>query len=137
MTYTDVLHIYGVSRAGYVPQLFSLGLPNPAVIFELLQLADAQALIFDPSFESAVTDCHIPTHLAVNYESMHDDGILPSLPKALSGDETAFVFHTSGSTSGRPKLVPCSYRWLNSTINKARRVCSPRNPSRQDVTVWM
>src|ERR1700721_2245223 len=57
LTYTDVLHIYGVSRAGYVPQLFSLGLPNPAVIFELLQLADAQALIFDPSFESAVPDC--------------------------------------------------------------------------------
>ncbi|OBZ80035.1 hypothetical protein A0H81_00897 [Grifola frondosa] len=29
MTYLDVLHIYGVARAGYIPQLSLLRLPNP------------------------------------------------------------------------------------------------------------
>jgi hypothetical protein len=37
-TYTDVLHI---SRAGYIPQMFSLKFPNPTVFHELLRRAGA------------------------------------------------------------------------------------------------
>ncbi|KAF8991326.1 hypothetical protein BDQ17DRAFT_1370992, partial [Cyathus striatus] len=103
--YTDVLHIYGISHAGYVPQLFNLHLPNPEVVYELLQRAGAKALIYLSSFESE--------------------------------HEIAFVFHTSGSASGFPKLVPCTYRWLDTVIQKSRVVCTPRNRDRQDVTVFI
>jgi acyl-CoA synthetase (AMP-forming)/AMP-acid ligase II len=138
MRYQDVLHIYGISRAGYVPQLFSLGLTSPIVISELLRKANARALIFDPSFECAVGDIHLSSHVAVDPQSIHNSATtLLESPRIVNGDETAFVFHTSGSTSGCPKLVPCSHRWLNAIVKKAKQICTPRDPRRQDVTVWM
>ncbi|KAG1819582.1 uncharacterized protein BJ212DRAFT_1236226, partial [Suillus subaureus] len=36
MAYQDVLHIYCLLQAGYVPQLFSIHLPNPDIMLELL-----------------------------------------------------------------------------------------------------
>ena len=55
-----------MARAGYVPQLFSLRLPNPDVVYELLRRAGAHALVFDPAFESIVVNCPIPAELAVD-----------------------------------------------------------------------
>lgn len=135
--YTDVLHIYGLSRAGYIPQLFSLRLPNPVVIYELLQGANAKALIYDATFESVLNDCPVPAHSAV-YDSSGSstEEPLPAI-STVSGDETVFIFHTSGSTSGRPKLVPCSYAWLDTVVRKSEQICKPQNPNRQDVTVCM
>ena len=39
MSYVDILYIYAIARAGYIPQLFSLRLPNPDVVYELLEKA--------------------------------------------------------------------------------------------------
>jgi acyl-coenzyme A synthetase/AMP-(fatty) acid ligase len=138
MTYNDVLHIYGMSRAGYIPQLFSLRLPNPIVIFELLRKANAKALVYDASFASILANTPIPTHLAVDIDKI--DGVdepLPEMPTVEHGDQTVFILHTSGSTSGSPKLVPCSATWLDTTVNKAYQVGRPRDSTRQDVCVWM
>ncbi|KAI3602834.1 amp-ligase [Moniliophthora roreri] len=136
-TYQDVLHIYGLSRAGYIPQLFSLRLPSPDLVYELLHKAQAQALICEQSFHSSLQDSPVPTHLATKVSDI--DVLtepLPPLP-AVTGGSTAFLFHTSGSTSGSPKLVPCSYRWLNTALHKSNQISRPRNSSRQDVTTWM
>ncbi|GLB36255.1 putative amp- ligase [Lyophyllum shimeji] len=135
-TYADVLHIYGISRAGYVPQLFSLRLPNPAVIYELLLRAHAKALIHDSTFASTLADCPVPTHLVISPEMTDLGGALPALAEMVE-DDIAFIFHTSGSTSGSPKLVPCSYRWLDSAVHKSYQTSKPRSPQRQDITVWM
>jgi acyl-coenzyme A synthetase/AMP-(fatty) acid ligase len=63
---------------------------------------------------------------------------LPSLP-TLRERDTVFIFHTSGSTSGIPKLVPCSSSWLDSAITKSHQIAMPsgRTKRNQDVTVWM
>lgn len=136
-TYTDVLHIYGISRAGYIPQLFSLRLPNPVVVYELLERAGAKALIYDISFDKILGDCCVPSHLALYTEDIEDvEEALPGFSE-INGDATAFIFHTSGSTSGSPKLVPCSYRWLDIMIQKSHFICQPQNLARQDVTVFM
>jgi len=136
-TYPDVLHIYGISRAGYIPQLFSLRLPNPIVIYELLRKANAQAIIYDPSFESILNDCPVPSYRA--FQSERIELVQESLPSVwdIHEDDIAFYFHTSGSTSGSPKLVPMSYRWLDSVVVKSRHISMPQNPDRQDVTVCM
>ncbi|KAF8078511.1 hypothetical protein FPV67DRAFT_58582 [Lyophyllum atratum] len=134
-TYADVLHIYGVSRAGYIPQLFSLRLPNPSVIYELLQRGQAKTLIHDTTFASTLEECPVPTHLVITPETV-DSEVLPPLSD-MGEDDIAFIFHTSGSTSGSPKLVPCSYRWLNSAVHKSHQASRPRSLQRQDVTVWM
>ncbi|KAF8637213.1 hypothetical protein AX16_010872 [Volvariella volvacea WC 439] len=136
-SYSDVLQIYGLTRAGYIPQLFSLRLSNPDVVYELLSRSKAQALVVDPSYQSAVHGCPVPHYVALDVSQVAADGEpLPSLPQTRP-DDTALVFHTSGSTSGSPKLVPCSYRWISSVVLKSEQICRPRNPARQDVTAWM
>ncbi|KIL70723.1 hypothetical protein M378DRAFT_66741 [Amanita muscaria Koide BX008] len=136
-TYSDILHIYGVSRAGYVPQMFSLRLPNPVIIYSLMQKANAKALIYEPCYATSVVNAPVPTFLAIDKHSMGVPSVpLPVLP-CVSDDDFAFIFHTSGSTSGSPKLVPCSYKWLGSAIHKSNIISKPRNLHRRDVTVWM
>ena len=138
LTYIDVLQIYGLSRAGFVPQLFSIRLPNPVVIFELLERANAKGLIFDSSFKSAVEDCPLPTYPAVNIdETDARDEPLPVLSTAVDPDDILFVFHTSGSTSNSPKLVPCTRKWVNAAILKSCIVGKPKVDGSRDVTVWM
>ncbi|TFY83769.1 hypothetical protein EWM64_g230 [Hericium alpestre] len=137
MTYLDVLHIYGVSRAGYVPQLFSVRLPNPIVVSELLVKAQAKALIFDPSFETAVAQIALPSYRFIGMDDIDiQDEPLPLLP-AVKEEDTVFIFHTSGSTSGSPKLIPCNYTWMQSTISKSHQVSEPSVRGQRDVTVWM
>ncbi|KAJ3570247.1 hypothetical protein NP233_g4524 [Leucocoprinus birnbaumii] len=136
-TYLDVLHIYGLSRAGYIPQLFSLRLPNPEVVYELLKRADAKALIYEAAFSALCSDCPVPAHLAVENDLVPESSspLPPLLP--VTEQDIAFIFHTSGSTSGSPKLVPCNYRWIMTALKKSWQVSKPQNQSRQDVTVWM
>jgi len=138
LTYIDCIHIYGMSRAGYIPQMFSLRLPNPVVVYELLQRANAKALIYDACFESVLSECSIPTYQALktrNIEAVNEE--LERIAPIQNENDVAFIFHTSGSTSGSPKLVPCSYRWMNTVVQKSNFISRPRNPSRQDVTVFM
>ncbi|GBE81642.1 acetyl-CoA synthetase-like protein [Sparassis crispa] len=139
--YTDVLHIFGVARAGFVPQALSLLLPNPGAAYELLSQTNAHALIIDPSFASMSTNCPIPVHIAVR--DIHamvmdvDDIALPPVHKASAAEDIAMIFHTSGSSSRRPKLVPCSYRWLDALIAKTKQGGITYDPRKQDVTAWM
>ncbi|KAF7347743.1 Acetyl-CoA synthetase-like protein [Mycena venus] len=121
-TYNDVLNIYGMSRAGFVPQMFSLRLPSAEVIFELLHKAKAKALVYESEFAPVLREC--PDTPCLSYP--------PAQP-----EDIAFFFHTSGSSGGSPKLVPCSHRWLDATVMKSSQTCLPQNPDRQDVTVWM
>ncbi|KAH9836184.1 acetyl-CoA synthetase-like protein [Rhodofomes roseus] len=123
ITYLDVVHIYAVARAGYVPQLFSLRLPNPDIIYELLRKANAQALIFEPTYTPDLSNCHVPTHAAV--DARHHDLSKSTVPPMtdltkVKGTDTVVIFHTSGSTSGSPKLIPCSYLWLTTILAKAK-----------------
>jgi len=119
--YTDVLHTYGMSRAGYIPQMFSLSLPNPIVIFELLRKTGARALVCEPSFYVDLSGCPVPNYSAVQVRDQDvADVALPPLRTHYSASDLVFIFHTSGSTSGSPKLVPCNWRWLDNIIAKSK-----------------
>lgn len=140
MTYTDLLHIYGVAKAGYIPQLFSLRLPNPDVILELLQKSKGVALIHDVIYLPTLHACPIPSFTAINaFEVATSDSPLRPYVTTPRADDTLMIFHTSGSTSGCPKLVPCSYSWWDAMIGKAAMVMEPKSLSknRQDVTTSM
>ncbi|KAI0830645.1 acetyl-CoA synthetase-like protein [Trametes gibbosa] len=138
MTYLDALHIYGVARAGYIPQLLSLRMPNPDVVYELLQRADARALVFDPAYQSIVTNCSVPAETAVDVCAVDvTDAPLPALWVPSHEDEIVMIYHTSGSTSGSPKLVPCTAAWVNAIVSKLAHITRPQNSKRQDVTAWM
>jgi acyl-coenzyme A synthetase/AMP-(fatty) acid ligase len=133
-----VLHIYGMSRAGYIPQLFSLRLPNPIVIFELLQKAGAGALVCEPSFDVDLSGCPVRTYSAIQVRQRDvADVTLPPLRTDYSASDLVFIFHTSGSTSGSPKLIPCNRRWLDNIVTKSKQMAQVRSNQGQDVTVAM
>lgn len=140
LTYVDIVHIYAIARAGYIPQLFSLKLPNPEIIYELLQKANAKALIFEAAYTPDLTNCHVPTHAATDVRGRDLSGIrVPPMTDltTVRGTDTVVIFHTSGSTSGCPKLIPCSYSWLTNILAEAKDVCQPLRLDSQDVTDFM
>lgn len=118
--------------------MFSLRLPNPIVIFELLQKAGAHALVCEPSFSVDLSECPVPTYSATQiHEQDAADVSLPPLLTDCSPSDLAFIFHTSGSTSGSPKLVPCNRRWLDNLVTKSIQLGQVRSTQGQDVTVAM
>ena len=138
MSYVDVLYIYAIARAGYIPQLFSLRLPNPEVIYELLAKADGKAIIYEPELADTVSNCPCPAYSAGDLRNVDiGDAPVPPMPRPSSADDIAMIFHTSGSTSGRPKLLPCNYKWLDAMVDKSARTSRPLRKNGQDVTVAM
>ncbi|KAI0756679.1 acetyl-CoA synthetase-like protein [Daedaleopsis nitida] len=140
LTYVDAVHIYAIARAGYIPQYFSLRLPNPDIIFELLEKSNGRALIYDASYASVLGQNPVPTYTAVDARTLPAaQATLPPNRESTTGDETLMIFHTSGSTSGRPKLVPVSYAWWDFALTKIHEHMRPKaaRNGRQDVTVWM
>lgn len=136
--YVDILHIYGLTKAGYIPQLFPGRLPNSAVIFELMEMAGAKALIHTADF-GPVAESPVPTYVVQTLNS-NDVKDVPHLspPTRQPGlDDIVVIYHTSGSTGRLPKLVRCSYRWLENMVAKSATITEPKDPNRQDVTVWM
>jgi long-subunit acyl-CoA synthetase (AMP-forming) len=98
----------------------------------------AAALIYDMATTCSLSESPVPTFMAEpSHEVLDNDEELPSLDEELSGDDTFCIFHTSGSTSGMPKVIPCSYSWLDNIISKADVLCRRRDITRQDVTTWV
>ncbi|KAK7043957.1 hypothetical protein VNI00_008125 [Paramarasmius palmivorus] len=139
--YADLLHLYGLMGAGYIPQPFSI-LPNAQVIRTLLSQSKAQALIWDESYGDIFSDDAIDI---VSYRvTQHYDFPLPegfdSIPviPVVKADDISLVLHTSGSTSGRPKLVPQTFRWLATAVAKARKMQIPiSDPEKRTVRNWL
>ncbi|CAI6097297.1 unnamed protein product, partial [Clonostachys chloroleuca] len=50
LSYLDGLVIWGISRAGFIPQIFSVKLTSGEVISTLLDGADAKAFLVEPSW---------------------------------------------------------------------------------------
>ena len=143
MTYQDVLHIFGVSRAGYIPQL--LHFPRSSsknLIVELLRHANALALICDVSHAQLNRDSSSPLGslpIPVYASSDLRQAGVPShcrLPKiedlVADPNAVAFVLHTAGTTMGTPKLVPYTHRAVDSVMRKAQVVAAPTSSRRQD-----
>jgi len=104
------------------------------VVQELLRRAGAHALIYDPCYESVLSNIPLPLYCTLSSE--HVESISESLPSIYDylDEDIAFIFHTSGSTSGSPKLVPLNYRWMKSAVAKSTFISKPIRSDRQDVT---
>ncbi|KAH7220086.1 hypothetical protein BKA60DRAFT_608762 [Fusarium oxysporum] len=105
-SYEDLLHIWGIFRAAYTAQLILLRMTDPSVAHELLTAAGAAALVHDPCLASVLQD------------STSKLTPVGPLPKMMDGDQILMIYHTSGSTSGAPKLVPITARWMECLIKK-------------------
>ncbi|KAH8664639.1 acetyl-CoA synthetase-like protein [Xylariales sp. PMI_506] len=140
LSYLDMVNIYGLARAGYVPQMCSVSLSDPSTVDRLLQLSGARALVTDPAVDQTMlNDMLLPTFCLSNSEVYNENDLtqLPSLTSPEHGEQVIMIFHTSGTISGMPKLVPCTAAWLSACIAKENFLCQPYTESRQDVTVWI
>ncbi|KAF5008963.1 hypothetical protein FDECE_4784 [Fusarium decemcellulare] len=118
-TYLDIIHTWGLGRAGYTPQLFSLKMTDPSVVYQLLREAEAVALVYDPAYKLILENSPLPSYPGgdiLSQECYLEQLPLPALRKPSKAEDIMMIYHTSGSTSGTPKLVPITAKWLDHAI---------------------
>ncbi|KAL4247914.1 hypothetical protein ABKN59_006785 [Abortiporus biennis] len=136
--YVDVLHVYGLSRAGYIPQLIAGNFQDVRTATKLVLASGAGAILLD-------SDLEFPSSFPIRTYRMREviattrlEAItLEPWSSPRSPDDTAIVYNTAGTSTGSPRLVRCSYRWLDVAIGKAAHIMQPRSTIQQDVAVWM
>ena len=143
MTYLDVLHVLGVSRAGYILQLLYFHRnSSKSLIVELLRRANSHALICDISQAQLSRDSSTFGSLPIPAYASSDlrQAGVPShcrLPKiqdlVADPNAVAFVLHTAGTSTGTPKLVPYTHRTVDSIVRRAQVIAAPTSSRRQDV----
>ncbi|EEB87299.1 hypothetical protein MPER_15413, partial [Moniliophthora perniciosa FA553] len=70
-----------------------------------------------------------------SWTSEGSEFILADMPN-VNPEDTALIFHSTGTTSGMPKHVPFSYKYLDALIQKLKYAFMPANPNAQDVNSW-
>ncbi|KAJ6529982.1 acetyl-CoA synthetase-like protein [Mycena vulgaris] len=111
--YSDLAHLYGIARAGFVPEVLNANMSIP-IIRDLLAKSGGASLIYDSDFAKLVTEVPFTTLSIPDLSRLPLlSSPLPPLPN-VAPDDVAFIFHTSGTTSGIPKPVPETHRWLKS-----------------------
>jgi acyl-coenzyme A synthetase/AMP-(fatty) acid ligase len=109
--YSDLAHIYGLARAGFIIEVLNANCTIP-IIRDLFAKTGGKALIFDRKFASLVDDLSLPSLVIPELSDLPAvSSPLPALPD-VTPDDIALIFHTSGTTSGLPKPVPETHRWL-------------------------
>lgn len=114
--YQDVVALYALARAGYIPQVFSLVMATQGgtMINDLLKICNGKALVYDEYYQEHISKIGYPSLMVLGllpFATLQAQEHLVGLP-VVEDDNVAVIFHTSGTTSGRPKPVPQSHKWL-------------------------
>ncbi|KAF8511233.1 hypothetical protein JB92DRAFT_3118229 [Gautieria morchelliformis] len=139
-TYSDVITIFAISRAGFIPQMFGFELPNTRIVYELLAKGAGKAIVHDPAKTTLLRESGttLPCYVATDYTTISDADIadfpLPDLPVAKP-DDYLFIYHSSGSVSGMPKVVPQTNQWLETVQHKSRDAFCSGDFDTQDVFI--
>ena len=117
---SDIQHvIYAVAlaRLTYTPQMCPMTLTHPDIIFALMEKAGSRMILYEPSLENATTDCPFPKMALIpieTLESSSSDVTLPAIEGLSSSpSDFCFIYLTSGSTSGSPKVVPLTQKFVS------------------------
>ncbi|KAJ7661325.1 acetyl-CoA synthetase-like protein [Mycena polygramma] len=109
--YSDLAHIYGLARAGFVPEVLNANM-TALIVRDLLAKTKGKTLIFEPNFVDRVADIGLPSIPIPDLATLQTvSSPLPALPEVTPTD-VAIIFHTSGTVSGVPKPVPEPHRWV-------------------------
>ncbi|OBZ67951.1 hypothetical protein A0H81_12151 [Grifola frondosa] len=128
----DLVHIYALSGAGFVPELFGLAF-SAVIVHDLCQVSGAKALIYDPSFGSEVSQAQWDHPvLCLPGESFGTPDRINEL-SIVSDDDVAMIVHTSGTTSGRPKPIPQTHRWLKGLTRSSDSILQGSFPTGSDI----
>ncbi|KAF9061228.1 hypothetical protein BDP27DRAFT_1338412 [Rhodocollybia butyracea] len=131
--YIDIVHVYAISRAGYIPQLVNIFQnADYSVIQGSIEQGNTRAFIYESVYSDTVRDIpQIPRFTTVTVVHPNDYP-LPDLPH-VTGSDIAIIYQTSGTTSGTSKIVPCNYTWLDGNV---RKMMSHLDPGKPDIVSW-
>ncbi|KAL0571583.1 hypothetical protein V5O48_010377 [Marasmius crinis-equi] len=144
VTYLDYVRIYGLLKAGYIPQTFNRFPQLADVIPALLEKSGAKALLYEVGYRDSVKRLMVPglkiyptSSTTQDLPTTHLSEALPDCHKPQPTD-IMYIIHSSGTTSGMPKLVPYTPRLVNSILRKVAISTRPppgtgRSP---DVISW-
>lgn len=116
MTYQEVVHLFALVHAKYVPQLLNLKIRATQTAENHFRQSGTTYVIYAPTAPIEQLGNHFQVHEMVDIEQLpksHDEATYLETPVEENGDDVLMIYHTSGSTSGRPKLVPFSRKWLD------------------------
>lgn len=110
-SYHEVVSIYALMTAGYIPQCIPTRLPNIDIVYELASSSGAKALLYHSSI---MPPAHSPMYTReVRQLCPSDFGSVPEYDRPIiNPDDVIVIYHTSGSTGKLPKLVRFTGRRL-------------------------
>ncbi|KZP19040.1 acetyl-CoA synthetase-like protein [Athelia psychrophila] len=123
-TYPDVITIFALSRAGFIPQTVPFVIPNATLVLSLLAKTNAQAIVHAADKTEAIleTGTKLYHFEEVNFAHVMEDTVahipLPVLPEATP-ETILYIEHSSGSISGIPKVVPIMNKWMATIERKS------------------
>ncbi|KAJ7636631.1 hypothetical protein FB45DRAFT_989159 [Roridomyces roridus] len=112
--YHHFLYSIALSRLGYVPEMIPPRLLDKSIISELMQNAEAKAIVYDSSLVSSIADYTLPAIAIMPMNDIaYDSSSLPRIEDLPCDADVCFIYLTSGSTSaGSPKLVPVTQKFV-------------------------
>lgn len=105
----------------------------------LLSKYSGKAIVHEISKSTIISDSGttIPSFVSVDYNSIPEDDIeLPSLDGATNEEDVTFIYLSSGSVGGSPKVVPTTDRWMRTIQHKSKMAFAIGNYDSQDVYCW-
>ncbi|GJJ14477.1 hypothetical protein Clacol_008741 [Clathrus columnatus] len=120
MLYRDLVHLFGLMNAGFVPQILTLKIRSAEVAVEYFKRSNISHIIHAPTAPTDQLRNHFQIHETVDIkpsDSVVADVHVPSLQEK-TGDDTVVILHSSGSTSGKPKLIPYTRNWIHGHAQK-------------------
>jgi acyl-coenzyme A synthetase/AMP-(fatty) acid ligase len=97
-------------------------LTSSDVISTLLERTGGKAVVVESEWLKNVNVSQ-PSLPAVDTRALDVNNLpLPPVWLPASGDDTVMIFHSSGSTSGMPKPIDITARWLNFNIQTSQDI---------------
>ncbi|GJJ13582.1 hypothetical protein Clacol_007838, partial [Clathrus columnatus] len=116
MVYRDFVHLFGLTMAGFVPQTLNLRDCSVEIAMEYFKLSNIVHIIYAPTAPIEQLKNRFQVHELIDVEQLplvNETIISSPFSKQENGDDTVMIYHTSGSTSGKPKLVPYTRKWID------------------------
>ncbi|KAL0571274.1 hypothetical protein V5O48_010691 [Marasmius crinis-equi] len=128
-SYIDFVRIYGLSKAGYIPQIFTFLPQSIEVIPALLEKSGAKALLYQEEYLDSTINFKLKVGPGLKVYStssiIRDLPTTTQLSEALPDllepqpNDIMYILHSSGTTSGMPKIVPYTSRFVEVLLRKA------------------
>ncbi|GJJ14476.1 hypothetical protein Clacol_008740 [Clathrus columnatus] len=118
MVYRDVVHFFGLMNAGFVPQILTLKIRSAELAIEYFKRSDISYIIYAPTAPVDQLRNHFQIHEIIDIKPSDIADVHVLSPKEKNGDDTVLIFHSSGSTSGKPKLIPYTHNWIHGHAQK-------------------